>query len=308
MSTTTPADRTLSPAAIRPARPAPPRLRPLDILILSAWCGLAGGLLEVAARVVSKRLLASNHLYLMSRHFVWLVPLSNLMLFVVLGVILTIAAMIWRRSGRWLGPRLILFLTMLPVLIVLGPWIYQSAWMLFALGAALRLAPILERHATTGLRGRLLISFPALLGVALLLFGWRVGGQWLAERREDGRPMPAGNPPNVILITLDTVRADHLSLYGYSRPTSPVLEGLARSGIRFDEALGGPLDPPLARDHVYRPMAPRAERQLDDPARHHGPHPGRAPRVAGLHDGRIRGQYHLVLLRYRARSRLYPLR
>jgi arylsulfatase A-like enzyme len=40
---------------------------------------------------------------------------------------------------------------------------------------------------------------------------------------------PAGERrPNVILISLDTVRADHLSLYGYRRPTTPHLELWAR--------------------------------------------------------------------------------
>ena len=34
--------------------------------------------------------------------------------------------------------------------------------------------------------------------------------------------------PNVVLISLDTVRADHLSLYGYKRPTTPHLEAWAR--------------------------------------------------------------------------------
>jgi arylsulfatase A-like enzyme len=36
--------------------------------------------------------------------------------------------------------------------------------------------------------------------------------------------------PTVVLVVLDTVRADHLSLCGYGRPTSPVLEGLADRG------------------------------------------------------------------------------
>ncbi len=40
----------------------------------------------------------------------------------------------------------------------------------------------------------------------------------------------------MLLIVLDTVRADRLSLYGYRRPTSPALERLAQRGIRFDEA------------------------------------------------------------------------
>jgi len=39
--------------------------------------------------------------------------------------------------------------------------------------------------------------------------------------------------PNVVLIIIDTLRADHLGCYGYSRDTSPVLDSLAASGIRF---------------------------------------------------------------------------
>jgi len=43
--------------------------------------------------------------------------------------------------------------------------------------------------------------------------------------------------PNVVLIVLDTVRADHLSVYGYSRPTTPGLERLASEGVVFEQAL-----------------------------------------------------------------------
>lgn len=38
----------------------------------------------------------------------------------------------------------------------------------------------------------------------------------------------------LILISLDTLRADHLSLYGYPRPTSPRLEEFARQSVVFD--------------------------------------------------------------------------
>ena len=34
--------------------------------------------------------------------------------------------------------------------------------------------------------------------------------------------------PNVLLVALDTLRADHLGCHGYSRPTSPFLDSLAR--------------------------------------------------------------------------------
>src|SRR5687768_8761842 len=38
---------------------------------------------------------------------------------------------------------------------------------------------------------------------------------------------------NVLFIVIDTLRADHLSAYGYGRSTTPFLEELARHGIRF---------------------------------------------------------------------------
>lgn len=42
--------------------------------------------------------------------------------------------------------------------------------------------------------------------------------------------------PNVLLLTIDTLRADHLSAWGYVRQTSPVLDQLAAEGVRFDRA------------------------------------------------------------------------
>ena len=42
--------------------------------------------------------------------------------------------------------------------------------------------------------------------------------------------------PDVVLITLDTTRADHLSCYGYERATTPNLDALAEDAQRFDAA------------------------------------------------------------------------
>ena len=42
--------------------------------------------------------------------------------------------------------------------------------------------------------------------------------------------------PNVLLISIDTLRADHLSCYGYIRPTSPNIDRLAREGTLFSRA------------------------------------------------------------------------
>ncbi len=49
-------------------------------------------------------------------------------------------------------------------------------------------------------------------------------------------PVEIAGHKNIILIIIDTLRADHLSCYGYHRPTSPTLDSLARSGILWTNA------------------------------------------------------------------------
>ncbi len=48
-------------------------------------------------------------------------------------------------------------------------------------------------------------------------------------------PAPAAGP-NLLFVVLDTVRADHLSLYGYERDTTPFLEELAQEAVVFTRA------------------------------------------------------------------------
>ena len=43
-------------------------------------------------------------------------------------------------------------------------------------------------------------------------------------------------PPDVILITIDTLRADHVRCYGYSLIQTPAIDSLAKDGIRFSQA------------------------------------------------------------------------
>jgi arylsulfatase A-like enzyme len=235
MTTMTPAERmACSPGSARGLAGAR-RFGPLGVWALSAWCGLTAGWLEVGTRVLCRSIDSTNRLYLMSRHFVWLVPLANLLLFAVVGALLAVATKLCPRSGGWISPRLLLAAAVMPALLVASPQIYTAAWLLLALGIAARLAPRLERPGTWWRRG-LIASFPALLGLVGVLAGLVLGRDRLEQWREAGRPLPPADAPNVLVIVLDTVRADHLSLYGYSRPTSPTLERLAERGIRFDEA------------------------------------------------------------------------
>jgi arylsulfatase A-like enzyme len=68
------------------------------------------------------------------------------------------------------------------------------------------------------------------------------GGDLAAERVElRTQPVASATPDapkrNVVLISIDAVRADHLGAWGYGRPTSPTIDALAARGARFAWAI-----------------------------------------------------------------------
>lgn len=65
----------------------------------------------------------------------------------------------------------------------------------------------------------------------IALIGLGLAGAWWAATRT-----PSG-PLNVVVITLDTLRADRLGAYGYAAGRTPHLDALARAGARFDDAV-----------------------------------------------------------------------
>ena len=79
------------------------------------------------------------------------------------------------------------------------------------------------------------LSFAALGEGEVRLLEPRILGREVASRRTT--IARARTKPNVLLYVIDTLRADHLGCYGYSRPTSPHIDALAATGIRFEHAV-----------------------------------------------------------------------
>ena len=73
--------------------------------------------------------------------------------------------------------------------------------------------------------------FGLIILLVLLLSG--LLGVWLASRPDAG----AGEIRNVLLISIDTCRADHLSCYGYKSKTTPNIDALAAEGILFENVI-----------------------------------------------------------------------
>lgn len=81
-------------------------------------------------------------------------------------------------------------------------------------------------------------SFPYTVAAFCLTLLAVEGGLWVQERRATAHLVatPAG-APNVLVIVVDTLRADHVSLYGYPRPTTPNLDRIASQGVVFENAI-----------------------------------------------------------------------
>ena len=57
------------------------------------------------------------------------------------------------------------------------------------------------------------------------------------QARPDFARLRGGKAFNVIMVTLDTTRADRLGCYGFSRIETPTLDALAAHGIKFENCM-----------------------------------------------------------------------
>jgi arylsulfatase A-like enzyme len=79
---------------------------------------------------------------------------------------------------------------------------------------------------------------PLAATVGICVFAGIQGGQWWTEKaRLRKLPAAASDAPNVLVILVDTLRADHLSAYGYARKTSPNIDRMATQGTVFENAV-----------------------------------------------------------------------
>ena len=87
-------------------------------------------------------------------------------------------------------------------------------------------------HFISGSRTALILSLCAL-------------GAGVSCQRAGGPAPRALRPFNVVVITIDTLRPDHLGCYGYTKIETPTLDGIAQSGVLFENGVAQtPLTPP----------------------------------------------------------------
>ena len=211
------------------------------ILLLAAWFGLVAGIVEGVLVWGLQRwhLLAGPLVWMGSTgDVVWIAPLLNLILFVGIGTLLAVVSLVIPAIPMFLvAASLFIFLTLLDWIAV--PAIGRLSVFvipLLAMGGAVEPARwfICRQAAATEFLEK---SFFWVWGVVLALMVLQLGNRWIVENRAVAAlPPSASGAPNILVIMIDTLRADHLSTYGYERVTSPTLDALAKEGVLFEDA------------------------------------------------------------------------
>jgi arylsulfatase A-like enzyme len=151
---------------------------------------------------------------------------------VILALVLALASITRRRvwSGILFAIGLFCFLAIPDLIKIVLPGVaHPLAWCIGLLGA-FQIARSVNRHRHSRVAGWM-IAVPALVAVCVLSYG-------MAREYSQMSTLPgAPNSPNVLVIIVDSLRADHLSPYGYSRDTSPYLTQFAKEGVLFENAI-----------------------------------------------------------------------
>ncbi|AGA24665.1 sulfatase [Singulisphaera acidiphila] len=210
-----------------------------SVLAWAVWLGLVAGILELVALILKCNYLDPRN-YNVSRHFPWMYPVSGVLVLLGPGLVLAVAAWAW---PRWLSKSAavggLVFFASLSVLFR-AP-IYTVACLVLAAGGGLQIARLIR--ARPGSDRLVRWTLGPLVGLLVVTIALSYGRSTWLQRQALATAQPTaprartGGAKNVVLIVLDTVRAQSLSLYGYGRKTSPNLERIAAEGVRFDQAL-----------------------------------------------------------------------
>jgi arylsulfatase A-like enzyme len=200
------------------------------------------GLLQVSLGAMPTNLLTSMPA-LQPDEF-WLLLLANLALFLSIAGLLGLIARRWPAAVSWPSAAFTLAYVSVaaPALMLLRDTSYPIAKLVLLLGIGQVATPALARWWLIFLPRvwRVVpLALPAAACLVLVAVGWVAAhaSSVRASRIPRTSPMVSVKRPNVLLITLDTVRAQSLSLYGHDRQTTPELERWGARGVVFDRAI-----------------------------------------------------------------------
>ncbi|WP_435007508.1 sulfatase-like hydrolase/transferase [Tundrisphaera lichenicola] len=206
----------------------------LSMIGLAVWVGLAVGLVEVGLFLVQVRYVQAGY-FRRSPNVLWMIPLADALMVGLFGAALTLLVRPVPKVGRRLASLLLCSLVIFVPLLAI-PGLKAVASLILAVGIASWVEPILRSRAES-VRRLAWRTLPVLILTVLSLVGITFGREWLRTRNATAPVATPPGAPNVLLIVMDTVRADATSLNENGRDSTPNLAALARRGARFDRAI-----------------------------------------------------------------------
>lgn len=207
------------------------------LLTLGVWVGLLTGTLATGVHLALIAVARLNTRAAFGSEVGWLnAPLVDGVLFGGLGAALSIAS---SRFGRLVSFRMgvftLAFVSWMSLLFLI-PGLAVYSVVLLAAGAAAQTARRVDAQHSRVLHACVL-TLPWLMAMAMGSAVWNLASpQIVGLRGRSALPPASSDAPNVIMIVLDTVRAESLSVYGHNEPTSPWLERFAKDGVLFERA------------------------------------------------------------------------
>ncbi|MFN8574359.1 MAG: sulfatase [Gemmatimonadaceae bacterium] len=171
------------------------------------------------------------------RDLVWMSPVGNLIMIGVPTAILILLTLVSPRLvPRWLAAFIPAFLAAIGMILIVPGLENYAIWVL-ALGVGAQCARVIGGASGDRWLPRLKFVSVALSAIFLVAGTasrvWRNTAEWRWAR---GAPAAVADAPNVLILLLDTVRAQSLGLYGYTRPTSPSIDSLVPQSTVFNQA------------------------------------------------------------------------
>jgi arylsulfatase A-like enzyme len=213
-----------------------------DIFLLAAGFGLLTGIVEGLGLLLLHQTQFLNwRLYNRAIWYetLWIAPLIDLVLFSLAGgffaLVGSLVPKLPTRKIAWFA--FVLFAIFDWIFFILYGRISLVAILILTVGISYQAFNILVKRIDW-ITQKLQTAVIWLAGLSLALFVTIQGGGWLRERiLTSALPVSRTDAPNVIVLIVDTLRADHLSSYGYERETSPFMDGLASEGVLFEHAI-----------------------------------------------------------------------
>lgn len=221
----------------RPGRPE--SSQPARLIACALWIGLAYGLLEgIGFQLLRLAPWAASALNGTTPNILWIAPLEYAAAFGLIGLLVTVASRFYT-SAPWDVVLVFLLIWIAAFLVVdlQDHHLANYASAALGCGVAVQIAFWYRRTPNRWAAG-MMRTLPHLASVVVALFIATVAGSRIIESRgmRSAAPSRGANMPNVLLLVIDTQRADHLSTYGYSRKTTPRLDELAGEGVLFEQA------------------------------------------------------------------------